>query len=185
MSTAAGVADCSSASTVDITTTADAAIAAFCLTSVNGYINIDGITSGGGNHVLATFAFPLLTYAAGYVQILNSAAFNSALTSVDLTSLNFVGQYILIQNNAQLASLALPLLTYIGQYFEVVFNDSLASLSAPSLQSIANNQGYFYAVDFCFNGATFTYSGAITAAAAGQTCYLTSSQCGASSPTTC
>ena len=193
---ASGVMNCASASNINIRTANDTYIAAACLSSVTGNINVDGNTNGGSNTVLTAVLFPLLTYVGGYFQVWNIAGVgNTALTLIDAHSLAFVNGFLAFDNDPALASLDIPALTFVGQYFQidgaaitslnlpvltfvgdffyVIQNSNLASLAAPAMNKIANNGGLSgFIVSLCGNAAGFSYSADVTHAAAGKSCYL-------------
>ena len=209
VSTAAGIFNCGSATNVNILTTADTGILASCLISVNGNLNVDGNTNGLSNNVLKTVSFPLLAFTVGFLQVWNGASgsnnavltlidlhsltyvgndfdveTNSALTSFSLPVLAFVGGYVGVYYNPALVSLTFPALTSVGRYVYVFSNSNLATLALPALAKINNKDGNSYSVYLCNNAASsFSYSAAISRAAAGQKCYVPPSFC--TSPTTC
>ena len=172
-----GAFNCAFSGEVNILTTANSTIAMNCLTAVSGLVVIDGYLTN--NNVLATIAFPLLTYTAQYLQIFSSFGYNNALTVVDLHSLQYVGQYLTIKSCSGLTALNLPALTYVAQYFVVELNSNLAVLAAPAIVRIACIQSscinHGYAVNVCSNAASLSYTPAIAHAAAGRTCYLSQS----------
>ena len=222
----AALANCSAALGINIDSTLDNGIAASCLTSVAGNVNLDS----SDNNVLKTVRFPLLTYTAGSLQVCNSnlslgnaalkfievsslsfvgglfslcsnyvltslyvsslafvgQSFNiqrsEAIVLLDLPALTFVGQCFIVYFSLQLTLLNLPALAFVGQYFEVTYNPILSVLSAPALLKISGTctnvktvmecGGTNWAVQICYTAASFSYSSAISHAAAGKACYL-------------
>ena len=204
VTTALALANCGSASSINILTLMDADISASCLTSLSGSLYVDGNTNGGSNTVLKTIGFTLLTYTPGYLQVWNQFG-NTLLTIINLPSLEYVGQYLHIYYNSALTwlnlhsltyvglffgvdstgltSLDLPSLTFVGQYFAVDYNSNLTKLTAPVLVKTAGLYQNWWAVHLCENSGSFSYSTTISHSAVGKLCWLPPSSCGAT--TTC
>ena len=123
----------------------------------------------------------MLAYTTGYFQVATSGGggtYNAALTFVDVHSLSFVGGYLAFYHNSALTLLNLLVLTYVGGFFEVDSNSQLIVLSTPNLLKIAGTCPYCspqWAVFLGYNANGFSFSSAISSAAAGQQCCLTRS----------
>ena len=99
--------------------------------------------------------------------------YNSGLQAVVAPVLRVIRGGMHIDGNAALTLIQLPLLTYVAQYVRVNNNVVLARIFTPALTTIACltdctvavNDGT-YAASVCDNNSTFTFSSALSAAAA-------------------